>query len=1114
MSCLYQRYRTKQGNLTVKSLNCFPDSLSRLARALLGFAVLVLATGTSNAQSNANAKAAPNSLKSPKEAIAIYADAANFQNNSAFDLAIEEWTKLIERFPSDPLIPKAYHYLGVCYLQIGEPNYEKAIESLQCALREPNLEVREESLVNLGWALFSVGSSSTDQKKSESLAKARQVLKQYLSDYADGVYVDRALFYAAECEYLLGKKEEAGKLYRQFLSQKNFAKSPFRPDVLYAMGVNYEELKQDSLAKEAYDEFLAKFPEHRLVSEVRLRKAEFLLAENKPQEAVEMLRQVVKQPNLALPDYAMSRLAYALAKSGKFDESSSVYQQIAERFPNSPYALTAQLAAGQTLMREKKYDEAAAFFKRLLPQKNEQAAEAAHWLCQILILQGKPADAIPFAKDALSWATSSRWTTALQMDYADGLNETVDGKQQAREWYLRISRENPDDPLAPRALYNAAFSSLRLGEHQQALTLAERLVSTYPQDQLAVEAKYIRAESALQLSRFEDGIRYFNELINQHTDNPQRGTWLLRLATAAYFGEQYDLALRAVEQAKPLLDDKESQAELYYLAGASLIETKQMDEAVANLGKSLAIAPTWSQADEVHVMLGEALVELKRDEEALATWTKLIEQFPNSSLRFQALYRSGQVHANRKQYSRAIGCYDQLLSQPAPAGLKEFATYGKAWSMMQEQNYAGAADLLQPLAASDRKDGLGMESKLAYAICLRQTDRNAEANDRFNQLISMNPTGTLLGNVLYEQGIAFAQTNQFQNAYSNFQRIVQEFPEYPMMDRVLYELGWAAKQLDRVDEAIESFQSLIDRYPQSSLVAEAAYHVGQGQYSRQKYQAAMVSYRKVIDQAQDAALIEKSLYKLGWSLFQEKEYVTARDQFQRQLKEFPKGELSLDGQFMIADCESKLGNFSEALTLFRAARKTFESMEDTSRVNEQLQVLIYLNGAQAARELKQWKECENWLRVIVDQYPSTPYLPQVIYELAFCNQNLKNKDEALRLYGEVAEKYRTEIAARARFMMGELYFAEREFTKAIPEFQRVMYGFGAAQAPSDIKNWQARSAFEAGRCAEVLIGDAKGEKRDKAIKLSKDFYQYIINEHGQHELVEQARQRLEALSKL
>src|SRR5258706_1475506 len=61
---------------------------------------------------------------SSEEAKKSFADAANLQNNNAFDVAIEEWDKFLKNYPKDPLAPKAQHYLSVCQLQLKK--YDKA----------------------------------------------------------------------------------------------------------------------------------------------------------------------------------------------------------------------------------------------------------------------------------------------------------------------------------------------------------------------------------------------------------------------------------------------------------------------------------------------------------------------------------------------------------------------------------------------------------------------------------------------------------------------------------------------------------------------------------------------------------------------------------------------------------------------------------------------------------------------------------------------------------------------------------------------------------------------------------------------------------------------------
>ena len=76
--------------------------------------------GKGSANTSQNTKT--NSKLSEKEKRAerareLYADAANAQNNGAFELAVEMWAKMIKEFPEDALAPSAHHFLGICHLQ-------------------------------------------------------------------------------------------------------------------------------------------------------------------------------------------------------------------------------------------------------------------------------------------------------------------------------------------------------------------------------------------------------------------------------------------------------------------------------------------------------------------------------------------------------------------------------------------------------------------------------------------------------------------------------------------------------------------------------------------------------------------------------------------------------------------------------------------------------------------------------------------------------------------------------------------------------------------------------------------------------------------------------------
>jgi hypothetical protein len=99
-------------------------------------------------------------------------------------------------------------------------------------------------------------------------------------------------------------------------------------------------------------------------------------------------------------------------------------------------------------------------------------------------------------------------------------------------------------------------------------------------------------------------------------------------------------------------------------------------------------------------------------------------------------------------------------------------------------------------------------------------------------------------------------------------------------------------------------------------------------------------------------------------------------------------------------------------------------------------------------------------------------------------------------------------------MMGELLFGKKQHDQAILQFKRCMFGFGNEKAIAEVKTWQAQSAFEAGRCAEVLIQESPEADRMKWIEQAKTAYQYVVDRHAEHELAAKAQQRLAGLAKL
>jgi cellulose synthase operon protein C len=1056
---------------------------------------------------------------------ALFADAANAQNNGAYPLALEQWQRLIKEFPGDPLASSARYYLGLCYQEQSPPDYANAVGSFRKSLEDKDLKEQEEALVNLGWCLVQLGSDPQKESKA-TLAEASKVFASFLEKYPDSPSVDRAIFYAGEAESRLGNTEKAVGFYNQLAQNKKLTKSPLVPEALFALGFSYEELKQPKLASENYEALLAGHSKHPLVRDANVRLGEIALQLDKPDQAAARYEQVIGTTDFKkapLADYIYSRYAFALAKSGQYAKSSEAYKQLATLFPNSKYAQNASLSMAQALMRDKKYAQAREAFVQVLASKDSKAIEAAHWLCQIAVLQNQKEQVVPIAREALEWATripakdltpATRSQLALlKLDLADGLFATAEGKAEARKLFEQIAVEYADEPVSPRATYNAAFAAMQMGDLPEALRWAEAFETRFAGSELIPDVGYVRAESLLQRGEHPAASVAFEKLVQSAKDHPSRTNWELRGITAQYLAGQPEKALVRIDAIVNQSKDPAVQAEARFLQGACLLKLSKPDESIAALDQSLKLSSTWGQADEVLLVLAQAH-EAKQDKvKAKEVLERLLKEFPKSRFKTQAEFRLGQLSAQAGKTQESIDWYQRVIVQNTDTSLRDFAKFDTAYLLIQQNQYAQAQELVLQVIDSTKNSGLAQEAIVANAICLRQTGKLQDSIGALTKLIEQNPTKGAMVKALYELGVGLVSDSQFERAVAIFDRIEQEFPAYALMDRVLFERAWAQKELGQLEQANRSFRAIAEKYPESPVAAESYFHVGQADFDNASFETAVKAYTVAASKSSSKELQEKSLYKIGLSLYQQKQYEESAKRFSKQLAEFPKGELSLDARLMIAECAYKLQQYASAMIHYDSARKALENAQDRVGIQEQVQSLIYLHGAQTASELKKWADVEAWVTKMATVVPDSNLLPIARYEQAVALQNLKRNEEALKLFESIAEEQRNELGARSRFMEGELWFAQQDYAKAVQVFQKVMYGFGGTQAPQEIKNWQARSAYEAGRCSEVLIGDLTGERRRKAIDAAKKFYEFLLSNHSDHELAKQSQDRIDELSK-
>ena len=1037
---------------------------------------------------------------SSREALAIYQDAANFQNNKAYELASQEWAKFLKRFPDDPLAAKAGHYEGVCHVQLRQ--HQRAIAALEKVVATyPKFELIEDTYLYLGWSQYTLAR----QGRVGMYDKATNSFASLLKRFPQGKSADQALFFQGEVYYALNNRKQAVAAYNKLL--EDHPESALRADAIYGLGVALEEASRAAEAGRAYDRFLVEFPEHERRAEVRMRKAETMLQGGRFAEAERIFAQVALVKNFGSVDHAIYRQAHCVLKQGRLDEAGDLFARIPTSFPKSAYAGDAALQAARCRLSRERFDDARRWLAKLLATDGLQAPEAAHWLCRIHLQTNQPDKTRRLAKHWLTRARQHAYHVHLKMDYADALYDMPSRRGQSITRYREIAGDHPRHELAPQALYNAAFAALEAKNYVASLRDANRFLESYRADPLLPDVKYLAAECQLHSSRYREAEILYRELVTGYSDRPQSETWRVRLGLVLYSQKRYGETIALLERFTTRLDRVENLAEARSLVGTSHFHLGHHVQAVASLRASLAAHPEWEQVDETLWTLARAQRKLNKPDEAAATVGRLIADFPDSRLLDQAYFRLAEYRRAAGDYKAATTQYDLVISKWPQSNLVPHALFGRGWSRLREQDYAAAETSLTALISDHADHPLAAQARSARAICRQRLGRYRPGIEDVNAFVKSKPALKDRVDALYVRALCEVGLEDFQAAEGTLKAVLADSPHYADADKVRYELAWSLKALKRDAEAAETFAKLAASYPESRLAAEAHYHVAEHQYEQRAFTEAIHSYTQCKYKALKGELSEKIIYKLGWSHFQLEQHEPALAAFQELVATYPDGGLAGDGRFMKAECSFKLEQYEVALAGYLEAQNMPAPSKD-------VEVLILLHGGQSAAQLKKWRQSLELLARIPRKFPDSAYLAEAHYEQGWATQNLGELTAALKLYRLASDRSRSEVGARARFMMGEIYFEQKAYAPAVQQFQRVMYGYGGTSAPADIKRWQAKSAYEAGRCAEVQIAHATDvQQRSRWIAGAKKYYGEVIQRHATSDLADEAAKRLKVLEK-
>jgi TolA-binding protein len=1094
-----------------------------------GMALLVLLTFLAR-PAGLRAEEAASSSDAARSA---YAAAAALQNREAWDLAAEEWESLLKAHPADPLAMKGRYYLGICQLKNGQR--EKAAETFRQVITSKS------DAATVALARWELGRTALDAAQAKPSPEAFAVASRSLQDFLDNSpgqpQIPDALFFLGESLWQAGKRDDALAVWQRFV--REHGTSPRLPEVLYALGVGQAEMGRRDEALTSLNRFAESFPTHALAADVAIWRADLASAAGKAPEAEKILATLIDGKGSRATD-ALERLATARWNRKDWAAAAESFSRLAEREPDSPRAARARFSAGLAFAEAGKRDEARAWLGPLAAGDGPSAAEAAHRLALVEIDAKQPARAVQIADQALAKLAAGgrkgesetrRMLARLALDRADALWEMPDGKgrSEAAAAYAQIVTDYPDEPAGKTAGSMAAIALLEVGRPEEALAQADRFLKghasqakeTTPAEKASrakteatiIDMKAVRAEAMLAKGDAAAAAEAYRDLIGSAAGPapvaPERlARWRLRQGVAFLAAKQWQPAHESLAAAASGLTG-DAAAEAALLDATALVELKKPAEAAALLGTLASRHPKWPRRDEALLLLVRAQRETGDKAGALATAERLVAEFPAAKNADVAWYRLGQTRQDAGRHDEAIQAFGKAHAMKPKGPRAAWCLLSTGWCHEAKGRLDAAVKAWTELLDGYPDSTAAVPALLARADARQRTadfqGGLADARAVLGRTASGNALDAdALPEALLLEGLCLSGLKQYAEAAAAFKKRLDARPEAPATDRAMFEMGAAQSLAGRAADAAATFTAFVKRFPESPYAADAWFELGEQAWNTGRYAEAATAYRAAVDRAEpaakagktNAALVEQARHKLAWTFVSRGDQAAAAQAFADQLANHPGGPLAADAEVMRGESLFKAGRLAEAAAAFQSA------VADPKRPpSADLRGLAFVRGAEALASEEKWAESLALADRFIASEPTSPQAPQARYAAAWARQNLGRLDEALAGYRAVADAARTEIAARARLMEGEVLFEQGNHKEAIKAFFKVAYGFGEKEAPAAFHAWQAQATFEAARCFEVL------EQPDKA----RGLYAELVERYPESPQAPAARKRQDAL---
>jgi len=597
----------------------------------------------------------PDSIYAPQ---AYYSLGWSHFEQSEFKKSKEAFFKLIRKFPSNQLIEDA---------------------SFKVAETEYNLHAYESAIQYFEDYVIKFPQSRRHAQAYFYIAESHYYLEDFLTAIT---YYAKTAEIAYDNKLILMAKVSLGwsylKLERLKMSQEYFEeayrfaqeKGILSDDVFLGQATFYAEIGKQEKALKAYKELIEKFPQSQRIIEAYLGLANTYYQTALYQQAIETYEHIVNYASdnsieKEIMEKTYFGLAWAYLKSGNIDLAIKNFQTIKDKTENKTVKISALTQIGDAYQDTQRYMKAIEIYDQILQKfPDSPYTDYVQYRQGIALLKMKKIEAATLSFQSLK----TNFPTSKYLNDVNYYLAVAHFKKEdwiASEEYIQdfiqgLPRANE---FLAEAHYILALSKFNLKKYQHAIKIFQKIIKDYPHESTLVKnSKLHIAKCKYKMGSIQESLREFQTLAIIYSKSKVAQDALIWLGDHYLETSAFDKAIVHYQQFINEFPGSEKVDFIYYELGQAYQAMEEYGQAIDAFKRIDEL-----QDSELHAKAKLAIADIfSKDldpESAVATYQDIIDTSPK--FKRDAYAKIAEVYKKASDYAQAVSAYQNALKNTA-----------------------------------------------------------------------------------------------------------------------------------------------------------------------------------------------------------------------------------------------------------------------------------------------------------------------------------------------------------------------------------------------------------------------------------------------------------------